>query len=135
MTSVGSLSSTNDAISIRLSMARGLSSSTASSASVDSAIGAVGLVARLRQRALGQHAVRHITADTLSLRVFAHAGAHGYLAPGDPARSGLRSEFLVVDGSAIGQDHKIGTGSAQGARAANEFLARPARQGAKGVIG
>src|SRR5699024_12276228 len=65
------------------------------------AVGGVGLITRLGQRALALGAVGDVAADALHLRRRAGIVAHEALAPGDPARSEehtseLQSRFDVV---------------------------------------
>ena len=65
------------------------------------AIGALGLVARGMQRALGLDARRDVAADGLHL--VAVVGAHRDLAPGDPARAAVAVDLLVMHAGAVGE--------------------------------
>jgi hypothetical protein len=64
-------------------------------------IGRFGLIARLGQRAFGLDPVGDVASD--ALRFAAAIGAHGDLAPGDPALAGRRSDLLIVSARAVGQ--------------------------------
>ena len=61
------------------------------------AIGRVGLVAGVAERALGFGAVGHIAADALHLRWLTGIRSHQALAPGDPSRSKFSGDALVVN--------------------------------------
>ncbi len=100
------------------------------------AVGRIGLVAGVRQRALALGAVGDVAADALQLGGLAGIEPHQALAPGHPARAERRGDLLVVNAGAVALagavtllDHvEIEAGADQGS-------ARLSREFAIGVIG
>ncbi len=68
------------------------------------AIGRIGLVARLGERAPGGGAVGDVAADALRLGAVSLIGAHRHVAPGNPARAVRRLDLLVMDARAVGEN-------------------------------
>ena len=66
------------------------------------AVGRVGLVACLAERAFGLGAVGDVAADALQFGRLAGIGTHQAFAPCDPSRSERGCDFLVVDPRAVG---------------------------------
>ncbi len=71
------------------------------------AVGGIGLVARLGERAFGLGAVGDVAADALQFGRLAGVGANQALAPGDPARPERGRDLLVVDPGAVGLDRGV----------------------------
>ncbi len=98
------------------------------------AVGRLGLVARLFQRALGVGAVGDVAADALHFA--ADIAAHGDLVPGDPARALRGRDLLVVDARAVGQEAGLALGvDGERNRSSQQLGAVAAGQRAEGVVG
>ena len=97
------------------------------------AVGGIGLVARLGQRALGLGAVGDVAADALQFGGLAGIGAHETFAPGDPARAERASAIfwswtrVPLGSSALSPCSRI----SKAKPAADQRLARPSAQAAQ----
>jgi len=94
----------------------------------------LGLIPRVGERMLGDHAIGHIAADALHLA--AGVGAHGDFTPGDPACAIGRGDLLVVDARAVRKDCGFALlFDRQRKRRADKLLAATPGEAAEGVVG
>ena len=99
------------------------------------AVGGVGVVAGLAERAFGLGAVGDVAADALHLGRLAGIGADQAFAPGDPARPERGRDLLVVNPGAVGLERGVALlEHVEREAAADQRVARLFRQFAIGVV-